>query len=133
MKKLVILLVLIIGGYFGIKWVLENVSSKSTEDEAKVRIENMVRAMAADDEQTALCLWAEGTTVLDQDAMSSYYDRFRRFKEESGITGAGVWKVRDSKLAEPGSTTAIVTVSNGSATRVLKVPRRSPIEYVSSG
>ncbi len=133
MKKLVILIIVIVGGYLGVKWVLENVSTKSTEDEAKVRVENMMRAMASDDEQTALSLWAEGVTVIDQDAMNAYYDRFREFQRRTGITGTTVWKVTDSKLSAPDSTTAIVTVSNGSSTRVLKVPRRSPIEYVSSG
>ena len=93
MKKLVVLLIIVVGGYFGVRWVIQNVATESTEDEAKVRVENMIRAMASDDEQTALCLWAEGVTVLDQDSMSAYYDRFRRFKEESGITGSQVWKV----------------------------------------
>jgi hypothetical protein len=128
MKTIVWILILAglaVGGYYGYKAWEKN----SAVDEAKSRVEGMLSANASGDEQTALCMWAQGAAVLSLDEIKGYTRHFDNFVRAAALDPPPQnWTVEEVILEEYGY--ARVTVDLDGRKLRLKVGRREPIELL---
>lgn len=128
MKKIIIALILIVGGVYGFK-----VWDKNREkDAARLRAERVVHAMADNDQQKAIGLWSENREKLDMAGIESYQLRFQTFWSESGLSSGSGWQVTGEE-PESGSHAYLVTLQSGDQKVVLRVPPDTPISFVPRG
>ena len=125
MKKILVAVILIAAGIYGYKAWDKQQSARA----AQRRAESMVRAMDANDPQTAIGLWSENREKLDMAGLEAYQLRFERFWSESGLSSGTGWVITGVE-PDPGSNAHRVTLMSGDQEVVLKVPPNTPITFV---
>ena len=125
MKKLLVALVVIVAGVYGFKaW-----DKQRETHAAQQRAEGVVRAMANNDQQTAIGLWSENREKLDMAGLEAYQLRFQTFWSDSGLAAGSGWVVTAVE-PEPDSHVRLVTLQSGEQQVVLRVPPDTPIGFV---
>ena len=125
MKKILFALILVAAGIYGFKYWDRQQGARA----ARLRVEGVVRAMADNDQQTAIGLWSENREKLDAAGLEAYQQRFRTFWSESGLSSSSSWVVTDVVPA-PDTSAHLVTLQSGGQKVVLSVPRNTPITAV---
>ncbi len=125
MKKLLVALILIVGGIYGYKAWDKQQGARA----ARLRAEGVVRAMAENDQQTAIGLWSENREKLDMAGLEAYQLRFQTFWSDSGLSLGSGWVVT-TVAPEPSSDVHLVTLQSGEHRVVLRVPPNAPISFV---
>ena len=122
MKKILLLVLLIAGGIFGFKYwdKQQNVSS------ARLRVAAIVQAMAENDRQKAIGLWAENRASLDMAGLEAYQLRFQSFWSESGLSAGSGWTIESAEPMGGGDTVTVTLETGGQKVRVWVRPD-SPI------
>ena len=125
MKKLLLALVVIAAAIYGFNaWYRQQ-----TANVAKLRVQVMLHAMADNDPQTAIGLWAENRAKLDMAGLAAYQLHFETFWHDSGLAAGSGWKVA-SVEADPNGGGHLVTVQGGDQKVVLRVPTSAKISFV---
>jgi hypothetical protein len=125
MKKLLVAVVLIAAGIYGFKtW-----DKHRGADAARLRAAGVIRAMAQNDQQTAIGLWSENREKLDMAGLESYQLRFQTFWVDSGLSSGSGWVVTAVE-PDPGGDVHLVTLQSGDQQVVLRVPADTPIGFV---
>jgi hypothetical protein len=125
MKKILVAVVLIAAGIYGFKvW-----DTQQGTHAARLRAEGVVRAMADNDQQTAIGLWSENREKLDMAGLEAYQLRFQTFWSDSGLSSGSGWVVTAVE-PEPGRKVHLVTPQSGNQQVVLRVPPDPPITVV---
>jgi hypothetical protein len=126
MKKLLVALIVIAAGIYGYKAWDRQQGARA----ARLRAEGVIRAMAKNDQQTAIGLWSENREKLDMAGLEAYQLRFQTFWSASGLSSGSGWVVTAVE-PEPGSDVHLVTLQSGDQQVVLRVPPNTPITFVS--
>ncbi len=125
MKKILVAIILIVAGIYGYKAWDKQQGARS----AQLRVEGIVRAMADNDQQTAIGLWSENREKLDLPGLEAYQMRFQTFWSNSGLSSTSGWDVT-AVDPEPDSNAHRVTLQSGDQRVVLRVPPNSPITFI---
>jgi hypothetical protein len=125
MKKILVAVLLIAAGIYGYKAWDKQQGARA----ARLRAEGVVRAMAENDQQTAIGLWSENREKLDMAGLEAYQLRFQRFWSDSGLSSGSGWVITAVE-PEPGSDAHLVTLQSGDQHVVLSVPPNTPISFV---
>ncbi len=125
MKKILVAVILIVAGIYGYKAWDKQQGARA----ARLRAEGVIRAMAANDQQTAIGLWSENRENLDLAGLEAYQLRFQAFWSDSGLSMGSRWVVT-SVEPEPASNAHRVTLKSGDQQVVLRVPANTPISFV---
>ena len=128
MKKILVALIVIAAAIYGFKAWDKQQGTRA----ARLRAEGVVRAMAENDQQTAIGLWSENREKLDMAGLEAYQLRFQRFWSDSGLSSGSGWVVTAVE-PEPGSDAHLVTLQGGEQQVVLRVPPNTPITFVPRG
>ena len=125
MKKILLALVVIAACIYGFKaWYRQQ-----TANVAKLRVQAMLHAMADNDPQTAIGVWAENRVKLDMAGLAAYQLHFETFWHDSGLAAGSGWKVASIE-ADPNGHDHLVTVQSGDQKVVLRVPTTATISFV---
>ncbi len=125
MKKILLALVVIAACIYGFKaW-----DRQRSADAARLRVVAVLHAMADNDPQTAIGVWAENRAKLDMAGLAAYQLRFERFWADSGLAAGTGWTVA-SVQADPNGGGHLVTLASGGQRVVLRVPASAPIGFV---
>ena len=125
MKKILLALVVIAACIYGFKaWYRQQ-----TANVAKLRVQAMLHAMADNDPQTAIGVWAENRAKLDMAGLAAYQLHFETFWHDSGLAAGSGWKVASIE-ADPNGGGHLVTVASGDQRVVLRVPTTAKISFV---
>ncbi len=125
MKKLLLIVVVIAAAIYGFNaWYRQQ-----TANVAKLRVQGMLHAMADNDPQTAIGLWAENRAKLDMAGLAAYQLHFETFWHDSGLAAGSGWDVT-SVQRDPNGHEHLVTVQSGDQKVVLRVPTSTKISFV---
>jgi len=121
----IVLVVLAVAlGPRALQWTLD---WRQTE-EARKRVEWMIRAKVADDEQVAICQWARGKIVMPMGDIEASLPAWEDFWKQSGFGDARGWTVVSKRVLDELTTEVIVT--KGDDRRTLHVRDKEPLELV---
>lgn len=87
MKNLVIVVLLVAAGLALYFYAWPAIQGKYAGQSAEDRVQGWLEAQKRGDEQTALCMWAQGKTVLPIDEMRVYTGRYDEFRKRHGFMG----------------------------------------------
>jgi len=87
MKKLFALVVVVLVGYFGVKWARENFGGAVSADKAERRVTVALEGMkSGGDEQAAASMFLEGVMNISEEAhLTQAYDRWMRWRREKDL------------------------------------------------
>jgi hypothetical protein len=85
MKNLIILIVIAALAAVGYYVVWPNMQSNMQVQTVQDRVEGWLEAQKRGDEQTGLCMWAEGVAALDMTAMKGYTSQYDGFRRDHGF------------------------------------------------
>lgn len=125
MKKIVITVILIaLAVAFG-PAAHQGVQDWRQADQARKRVEWMLRGWVAEDEQLALCQWSRGKVVMPMGDIEAALPDWQAFKRASGFGDARYWEVVAKRIVDERTTE--ITVAKGDQWRVLRVRDREPL------
>lgn len=127
MKNVVILVVVVVAAVAG-WYAWQNFSKKMPLDQARERVESMLDAKSRGDNQTALCMWAEGKAFLPMEEISAHSNRFDAFVRKVGMGSPKSYEVMD--VQKVGEESVQVTLKLDGRTWTLRVTPTIPIEVV---
>lgn len=126
MKKLVPVVLLVIAAVALGPTAWQRFELWRQADDARKRVEWMLRALAEKDEQLALCQWARGKVVMPMADIEASLPDWKRFLAELdlGEVRAG-WEVRSKRVLD--ELTVEVVIGKGDEERILLVQPNEPI------
>jgi len=113
MKKILTLVVLVVAVLAARKYLpglLSDLKTGAGEKGVRSRVDGMLTAMAAGDEQTALCQWAQGRVNLPEGEIRAAYDPWYEFAQANGLRKGMSWSLDRVTMTGESSATVEVTV-----------------------
>ena len=107
---------------------LQRVQDWRQTDEARKRVEWMIRAQVAEDEQVAICQWARGKIVMPMGDIEASLPAWEKFWKQSGFGDARGWTVVSKRVLD--ELTTEVILAKGDDRRTLHVRDKEPLELV---
>ena len=128
MKKVVVAIVLILlGTVLGPPLAREALDWKQRED-ARRRVEWMLKAKVAEDEQMAICQWAQGKVVMPMGDIEAALPDWEAFWASSGLGDGRWWKVVDKTIVD--GATVDVTLRRDDETVILRVSETDALRRI---
>lgn len=121
------LLLLVLAVVLGPRLAGEALDWKQRED-ARRRVEWMIKAKVAEDEQVAICQWARGKIVMPMGDIEAALPDWASFWASSGLGDGRWWEVVDKRIVD--GATVDVTLVRGEDRVVLRVHEGAPLERI---
>ena len=120
-------LLLVLAVAFGPRLAHEALDWKQRED-ARRRVEWMLKAKVAEDEQVAICQWARGKIVMPMGDIEAALPDWEAFWASSGLGDGRWWEVVDKTIVD--GATVDVTLVRGEDRVVLRVREGAALERI---
>jgi hypothetical protein len=85
-KKLFILLVVVVGAWFGGRWAIEKFGGANSADEARRRVEVVLNGLRGQDEQAAISMWDRGKLNMSNEEVAAAVDPFANWRQEKDLS-----------------------------------------------
>ena len=128
-KKILVLVAVVVVGWFGVRWAKERFGSALSGDDAVRRV-NVVLAGMADggDEQAAASMFLDGVMNIGEESrLTMAYDRWMRWRRDQGLGGT-ISSSRVTAVDTSGAVTVVEVTIDGRDLRIA-VPAKGQLEW----
>jgi hypothetical protein len=126
-KVIAAILLVVLAVAFGPRLAQEALDWKQRED-ARRRVQWMLKAKVAEDEQMAICQWARGKVVMPMGDIEAALPDWESFWAGSGLGDGRWWEVVDKTIVD--GATVDVTLVRGEDRIVLRVSEGEPLRPI---